>query len=245
MTPRRSKLDWLKSLRGADLTPAEFCILVLLVSYSNASRENAYPGVARLAEDAGMDKRRVQRILQRLVAKNAIAVTQEGGNQVFKGAATIYKILTPPQRPKGETQFTLQSDKSGSKGGTSVTLKGGTHDTLHGDTHDPQRGDKSGSKGDISSTKGGTSGQGRAVHIPPHQVIHQVNKHHSDSSESGSPATQMSASNAGQDDTNANDQNDDYDLTSIEDELDDELGLDAVERTTVDAVLDLAAWFFV
>lgn len=113
--PRRSKLDWLKSLRGADLTPAEVYVLVLLVSYSNAAMENAYPGVARLAADAGMSDRQVQRILHNLVAKGAIVVTQEGGNQVFRGAATVYKVLTPPQR-KGDTHDTLQDDKPGYKG---------------------------------------------------------------------------------------------------------------------------------
>jgi hypothetical protein len=122
MTPRRSKLDWYKSLRGADLTLAEAYVLVLLVGYSDASMENAYPGVARLAEDSKIDKRRVQRILKSLVAKKAIEVTQEGGNQVRKGAATVYRILTPPQRSKGGAHATLQDDD---KGGISST-KGGT-----------------------------------------------------------------------------------------------------------------------
>lgn len=101
MTPRRSKLDWYKSLRGADLTQAEFVILVLLAGYSNASRENAYPGSVRLAADSGIDRRRVRRILKSLEAKKAIAVTEEGGNQIRKGAATVYMVLTPPQRSKG------------------------------------------------------------------------------------------------------------------------------------------------
>lgn len=124
MSPRRSKLDRLKSLRGADLTAAEAYVLVLLVSYSNAGRENAYPGVARLAADSGIDKRRVQRILRSLEAKGAIVVTQDGGNQVFKGAATTYKILTPPQRDKGGIGATLPGDESSTKGGISST-KGG------------------------------------------------------------------------------------------------------------------------
>jgi hypothetical protein len=74
----------------------------------------------------------VQRILRSLEAKRAIVATQEGGNQVFKGAATVYKILTPPQRDKGETPFTLHDDESADKGGTSTALKGGTHTTLQG-----------------------------------------------------------------------------------------------------------------
>jgi hypothetical protein len=120
--PRRSKLDWLKSLRGADLTPAEFRIIVLLTSYSNADRENAHPGVERLVADSGLSTRTVQYSLKSLVAKGAIAVTQDGGNQTFKGAATVYQILTPPQRDKGAAHCTLEDEdkgaKSGSKGAT-------------------------------------------------------------------------------------------------------------------------------
>jgi hypothetical protein len=42
--PRRSKLNWYNSLRGADLTPSEFRILLALATYSSASLENARPG---------------------------------------------------------------------------------------------------------------------------------------------------------------------------------------------------------
>ena len=62
--PRRSKLNWYNSLRGADLTPSEFRILVLLATYSSASLENARPGAERLARDACMSERQVWRILE-------------------------------------------------------------------------------------------------------------------------------------------------------------------------------------
>jgi|SRR5829696_374871 len=237
--PRRSKLDWLKSLRGADLTTAEVYVLVLLASYSGASRENAHPGVTRVAEDSGLSKRQVQNILKSLTAKNAIAVTQEGGNQVFKGAATVYKILTPPQRPKGNTDDPLQ----GNNGEAQFTVKGETQFALQGGDSDPPGGDRSGTKGEISSTKGEISSTGRVKPSSAHQVIHQVNKHHSAPDVAGSPATQMSASNGGQDDTNANDQNDTYDIISALDELDEELGLDAVEATTAEAMLQRGSHF--
>ncbi len=152
---RRSKLDWYKSLRGADLTPAEAYVLILLVGYSDADRGNAHPSTARLAEDSGMTGRGVQKILKRLEAKKAIVVTEEGGNQVRKGAATVYRILTPPQRPKGDTHVTLQS----AKGEPPFTLpdspKGEPPFTLEDDT------------------KGEPGVQPRVNPRSPHQVIHQ------------------------------------------------------------------------
>lgn len=61
-----------------------------------------------------MSERQVWRILDSLEAKGAIVVTQEGGNKVFKGAATVYKILThrsaarvTPMTPLRMTPMTL------------------------------------------------------------------------------------------------------------------------------------------
>lgn len=73
--------------------------------------------------------------------------------------------------------------------------------------------------------------------MSPHQVIHQVNNHHSAPNVAGPLAPQVGASNGGQDDTNANDENDHIDLIAIEDELDEELGLDDEERRTADGML--------
>jgi hypothetical protein len=57
------KLNWFKSLRGADLTNGEFRIIVLLANYSGADMEDAHPGAERLAKDACMSERQVWRIL--------------------------------------------------------------------------------------------------------------------------------------------------------------------------------------
>jgi hypothetical protein len=129
--------------------------LALLVGYSNAQGENAHPGLTWLANDSGMSERQVRRILRSLEAKSAIAVTQEGGNQTFKGAATVYVILTVPKRPKGDTDD---------------PLKGDTHDPLR----DTDRGDTSGQQGDISGPKGDISRPTRGTPKTPNQVIHQV-----------------------------------------------------------------------
>ena len=167
----RSKLDWLKSLRGADLTPTEVFVLVLLASYSNADLENAHPSVERLAADSGKDVRTVQRILRNLEATGAVEVTEEGGNQVRKGAATVYRILTPPNRPKGDTSATLPP-----------VTKGDTSATLPGDRSKPPR-------VTYATPKGDKSVQPRVAPAPPHQVKdHQVKDHHADASASGAAA---------------------------------------------------------
>jgi Helix-turn-helix domain len=97
---RGQKLNWYKTLRGAELTSGEFRILVLLSTYTNEHLENAHPGVELLAQDAGMTVRGVQLILRSLEDKGAILVTQEGGNKTFKGAATVYALQVSLRFPR-------------------------------------------------------------------------------------------------------------------------------------------------
>jgi len=40
----------------------------------------------------------------------------DGGNQTFKGAATVYRIATTPQRPKGAKPRLILPDSKGGKG---------------------------------------------------------------------------------------------------------------------------------
>jgi hypothetical protein len=222
------KLTWFKSLRGADLTDSEFRIYVLLANYSGKEMENAYPSVAMLAADSGMTGRGVQNILKRLVAKGAIEVTREGGNQVRKGAATVYKILTPPRRPKGDTDDTLQD---GPKGESPFTLEGEPPFTLQEDSNDTAGGDKSGSKGEPPYAKGEPPRPGRVNPRSPHQVINQVNKHHSAHEFAASLAPQPTAHP-----DQVDDDNDDYDVEAFLEELNDELGLDQTEMNAAEAM---------
>jgi hypothetical protein len=160
---------------------------------------------------------------RQLEAKGAIVVTQEGGNQVRRGAATVYRIPTPPKRSKGDT---------------TDALKGDTPDTLRETDSGTDRGDKSGSKGDISGTKGDISGQIRVTPVSGHQVNTPGPIHHSAHEFAGPPATQISQRNPGQDDTNLEDENDNYDLASIDEWLREQLGyLEPGEETLADAML--------
>lgn len=87
-----SKLTWLTSLRGADLTHGEFRVLTILGTYSSGDGTNAHPGISRLAADCVMTERHVQRVLRALVGKGAIRETALGGNAVRKGWASVYAV---------------------------------------------------------------------------------------------------------------------------------------------------------
>jgi hypothetical protein len=172
-----------------------------------------------------MTERGVQNILKRLVAKGAIEVTREGGNQVFKGAATVYQILTPPQPDKGDTHDPLQD-----------VPKDEPPFTLQSDSSDPQRGDKSGDKGEQPYTKREQPYPGRVNLRSPHQVIDQVNKHHSAPEVAASLATQATARTPNDFDP------DSPDIESIIEDLNDELGyLDTGEETMEKACSSAAA----
>jgi hypothetical protein len=224
-SPRKQKLTWFKSLAGADLTNAEFRILVLLANYSGANLEEARPSVATLVKDSGLSESHVHNVLKSLLAKKA--VTQEGGNKVFKGAVNVYKILTPPQRPKGATQSTLQGDN-----------KGAADCTLQDDSNDTPGGDKSGSKGPKISSKGPTTRQTRVQPSGPHQVNTPGPLDHSARKLAAPVAPQAGASGRGQHDENAHDH---IDLQAIEDDLDEQLGLTDEERRTADGMLQRGA----
>lgn len=116
-----SKLSWLKHMRGADLTDAEFRVLVLLVTYTDKNGTDAYPGNTRLADECGMHVRSVRRILHRLVAKGWIIEKSPGGNQYGKGIANVYELVAEPGKgdptvPKGDPRVR--------KGDPTVPMKG-------------------------------------------------------------------------------------------------------------------------
>lgn len=108
---RTSKLAWFSKLRGVDLSHTEFRVLTVLMTYTNADGTNAHPGVARLARDCQMTERSIQRILRALEDKRAITITQVGGNQNWKGCATVYRVNTP----KGDTVSNKGDGTSGAR----------------------------------------------------------------------------------------------------------------------------------
>lgn len=94
------KMRYLTELRGVnDLTPAEFRLLVMLWTYADKECRNAFPGVKRLASDAGVVARQIQRQLRSLEEKGYVVATAHGQGG---GHYATHYALTLPARGDGE-----------------------------------------------------------------------------------------------------------------------------------------------
>lgn len=91
-------MTWQKRVRGADLTHAEFRVLMILFSYSSENGRNIRPGKERIVRDARASEPTVRKALRELQRKGWIVLTEEGGNQHGKGKANVYALSTPRQR---------------------------------------------------------------------------------------------------------------------------------------------------
>ncbi|NKY08975.1 helix-turn-helix domain-containing protein [Cellulomonas hominis] len=103
--PALSKLLWQKRLRGADLTPVEYMVLLTLSTYADRALMRAHPGWTRLAADTRLDTRTVKKAMRALADKGYVQLVQAGGNQYGKGTANDYR-LTLPVIHKGDTGST-------------------------------------------------------------------------------------------------------------------------------------------
>lgn len=91
----QSKLSWQKTLRGADLTHAEFRILMIISTYTNAALENAFPSLSQIVHDCRVDPKTARAALKSLQSKGYLKLTRAGGNQHGKGLANVYAVTTP------------------------------------------------------------------------------------------------------------------------------------------------------
>lgn len=110
-----TKLDYLKRLRGADLTPTEYMVLSTLCTYSRADLTGARPGWNRLIEDTLLGRSTVKRAVTSLTLKGFLVLVAEGGNAVGKGFANEYR-LTLPVIHKGSVGGPLSDSGKGSTG---------------------------------------------------------------------------------------------------------------------------------
>ncbi|MEV7457979.1 helix-turn-helix domain-containing protein [Pseudarthrobacter oxydans] len=96
----QSKFAWMKSLRGADLTHAEYRVLVTISTYTNAGGTNAFPGFETIVRDSCTDPKTARKALRTLQEKGWLELVDEGGNKHWKGKANVYAIRTPAPKPK-------------------------------------------------------------------------------------------------------------------------------------------------
>lgn len=124
-----SKHTWYKHLREANLTHAEYRVLVTVSTYADAKGCRAHPGIERLARDACMDKRNVKRAIKSLIDKQWLILTRKGGNEVGYRMADEYELTTPEDIHKGRLTTPLSGDETrgveSAQGVLSVQGKGG------------------------------------------------------------------------------------------------------------------------
>ncbi|MBF6330260.1 MarR family winged helix-turn-helix transcriptional regulator [Nocardia transvalensis] len=118
-----NKFAWMEALRGADLSHAEYRILLNLSTWANGDLTNAYPGMKALAEAAQVSPPTLKKALRTLTAKGWIVLVDPGGNQYWKGKANVYSLAVP----KGVTGLSPSGSQGGkpfSEGGNSVSEGG-------------------------------------------------------------------------------------------------------------------------
>lgn len=131
--PALTKLLWQKRLRGADLTPVEYMVLLTLSTYADKALMNAHPGWVRLAADTRLDVRTIKKAVRSLTAKGYVQLIQPGGNQYGKGVANAYR-LTLPVVHKGDTGSTpyLEDGPDGRGARSAPRGASGAHEGRHG-----------------------------------------------------------------------------------------------------------------
>lgn len=90
-----TKLAWQKALRGAELSPTEYMVLLTISTYTDEHLEHAHPGWARLADDTHLDRRTIKKAVDSLRMKGYLVLTMPGGNQYRKGLANEYHLTLP------------------------------------------------------------------------------------------------------------------------------------------------------
>ena len=128
-----SKLVWQKSLRGmAGFTSAEFRVLMMMSTYTDAKGCGAHPGMDRLASDSCVDRRTAQRAAASLIKKGWLICKRKGGNEVGWRVADEYELADPAAIHKGGmTPPLVKSGRAALKteGRRDTALKGGIEDT--------------------------------------------------------------------------------------------------------------------
>jgi hypothetical protein len=105
--------EFRRSLRGPDISDAEYRVAVELAEFSMIGKPTVWPSVPTLAENCGMDDRSVRRILGRLEAKGVIvcAVRSKGGRgQTSRWQLCANKTLTRESGFTGHKTLTHEAE---------------------------------------------------------------------------------------------------------------------------------------
>jgi DNA-binding transcriptional regulator PaaX len=106
--PPLDKFGYIRALRGADLTLAEFRVLVTVWDYSDEHGRHAYASIARLAADCEVSERTVRRCLVDLVAKGFLRRVRrghrDGAGNPWASEYELRLLARPPQPVADDSQ---------------------------------------------------------------------------------------------------------------------------------------------
>lgn len=88
-----SKFSWMEALRGADLSHAEYRVLINLSTYARGDLTNARPSLQTLCEAAQVTDKTAKKSIRTLIEKGWIVRTQSGGRGT--GRTNVYALGIP------------------------------------------------------------------------------------------------------------------------------------------------------
>lgn len=91
-----NKLNYLRLLRGANLTHAQYRVLVTMLSYSDRKGANIHPGFTRLREDGRMSRGTVSKCIAQLKKSGWLWEVSHGWPSKVRRKASVYELRVPP-----------------------------------------------------------------------------------------------------------------------------------------------------
>ncbi|AUS29942.1 hypothetical protein C1M55_01695 [Rhodococcus qingshengii] len=88
-----SKFSWMEALRGADLSHAEYRVLINLSTYARGDLTNARPSLQTLCKAAQVTDKTAKKSIRTLIEKGWIVRTQSGGRGT--GRTNVYALGIP------------------------------------------------------------------------------------------------------------------------------------------------------
>lgn len=109
-----NKLTYLQRLRTANLTHAQYRVLVTILTYSDPDGANAYPGFAKLAKDCRMSRGTVSKSLKALKRLGWLREVSHGYPSKRRRTASVFELRIPKyvasEFPDGNTSSPIFDD---------------------------------------------------------------------------------------------------------------------------------------
>lgn len=118
-----SKFDWLSAaLRGADdISHAQKTVLTVMLTYASSKDGcNIRPGLKRIVEDAACNEKTVRAAVERLLERGYLILQEQGGNEVRKGWANVYRLGYPARLSESEARVPVSTTLDNPQGSHSV-----------------------------------------------------------------------------------------------------------------------------